>query len=122
MAAPAFTMCWLAVPGLVVIDRVGEWHQHRANSRRTELRHRQRTGTADHQISPAVGLCHIADKGLNAGTDSGFVVGRPGHLKILLTALMPNIRAISLRHQRQGPGQLLIEHLGSQASTNNQHP
>ena len=35
---------------------------------------------------------------------------------------MPNIRAISLRHQRQGPGQLLIEHLCSQAATNNQHP
>ncbi|MNZ80451.1 hypothetical protein D3C78_990840 [compost metagenome] len=110
----------MGVVGLVVVDGVGQGHQHRGQAGRGQLADSQRTRAADHQISPAIGMGHVLDERLYLSLDTGLAITLGGNLVMLLASLVEYLGTNLLRHLGQSLGQQFVQRFGTQASAEHQ--
>jgi hypothetical protein len=89
----------------MVVDRGRERHDERGDARRGELRDRERTRTADHDIGLRVGAGDVVDERLDARRDAGARVGLARGVDAALAGLMAHLEeARRQRRERRGNG------------------
>ena len=91
----------LAIARLVVVHRMRERHQHRAEPGRRQLGQRQRTRAADRQIGSRIGLRHVVDEGFDARLDLHARIRGTGRFQVRGAALMQHVGTLRFRNQRR---------------------
>ncbi|MNO72451.1 hypothetical protein D3C76_634010 [compost metagenome] len=116
----AFAGQILGVVGLVVVDRVGQRHQHRRQACCRQFADSQGTGPAHHQVGPAISLGHVFDERLYLSLDAHLVITLGGDRCVLLAGLVEHLWPQRRGHFRQGLRQQFVQWFRTQAATQHQ--
>ena len=108
------------IAGLVIVDRVGQRHQQGRQTGGSQFTDSQRTGAADHQVGPAIGMGHVFDERLYVRLNTGFAITRGGDFTVIFASLVKDFRAQFHRDLRQGFRQQFVQRLGAQAAAHDQ--
>src|SRR5690606_29496470 len=76
------------VAALVIVDGVRQRNQDRVQAGGSQLAHRQRSGAADHKVSPGVGAGYVLDEGHYVSAHPHLVVAGPGDLGMGVAGLV----------------------------------
>ena len=85
-AAPSRQIFGIA--GLMVVDRVGQWHQQGRQTGGSQFTDGQRTSATNHQVGPAIGLGHVFDKGCTVSARHRPRIARGGQFIVVLAGLV----------------------------------